>query len=68
MKWCLWCGEELRMMRVDRYSQWRHQDGSLYKTFAGADGNVRDDHCVRPTDDQEAAERMAAERREERAR
>ena len=65
MKWCLWCGEELRMMRVDGYSQLRHQDGSLYKTFVGADGNVRDDHCVRPTYDRAAAERMAAERRRE---
>ena len=64
MTWCLWCAERLKMIR----GHWRHQDGSIYKTHIGAYGVVCDDHCVLPTSDQEAAERMAAERRKDMAR
>ena len=68
MTWCLWCGEELRPNVFRSYGGWVHQDGSIYKTFIGTDGETRDDHCVRPTDDQAAAQKMAAERRKERMR
>ena len=65
MRWCLWCAEGLKFVTG---KGWTHQDGSIYKTFVGADGIERDDHCVLPTNDQVAAERMAAERKKERAR
>jgi len=65
MRWCLWCAEGLKFVTG---KGWAHQDGSIYKTFVGADGVERDDHCVLPTNDQVAAERMAAERKKERAR
>ena len=68
MKWCLWCGERLRRNIFKSYNGWVHQNGSIYKTFVGANGQVLDDHCVLPTDDQEAAQRMAAERTKERMR
>ena len=61
--YCLWCAEELR---YEVGKGWVHQDGSIYKTYVGADGVERDDHCVLPTTDQEAAERVAAEREKER--
>ena len=38
MKWCMWCGEELKM---DSRRGWVHQDGSIYKP---------DGHCVTLTD------------------
>jgi len=60
MTWCLWCAEPLKFV-VGK--GWLHEDGELYKTFVGADGKVRDDHCAFPTTDQAAAQRMAAERR-----
>ena len=61
MMYCLWCAEELKKKR----GHWRHQDGSLYKTRISAYGVVCNDHCVLPTSDREAAERVAAGRRKE---
>jgi len=65
MTWCLWCAQELKYVPG---KGWLHPNGQLYETFIGADGKVRDDHCAFPTDDRAAAEAMAAERKEERAR
>lgn len=64
MTWCLWCAEELKYVPG---KGWLHPNGELYKTFVGADGKVRDDHCAFPTDDRAAAQQMALERKEERA-
>ena len=66
MTWCLWCAEKIKWTRSrsQDIGQWVHQDGAVYKTYVGADGVERDDHCVLPTNDQEAAERMTVERRQ----
>ena len=61
MKYCLWCAQELKFVPG---KGWLHPDGQLYQTFVGKDGKVRDDHCVLPTDDQAAAQKMALQRRE----
>lgn len=65
MRWCLWCAEELKYVPG---KGWLHPDGELVVTYIGADGKVRDDHCAFPTDDRAAAQQMALERKEERAR
>ncbi len=63
MVWCLWCAEPVKFV----YGKgWLHPNGQLVVTYIGADGKVRDDHSAFPTDDQAAAERMAAERKQER--
>ena len=64
-KWCLWCAQELRFVPG---KGWLHPDGQLYQTFVGEDGKVRDDHCAHPTNDQAAAQKMAAEMREKKRR
>lgn len=59
---CHLCGQQLRLNACRSYGGWVHQDGSVYKTFIDADGEQRDDHCVLPRSDREAAQRMAAKR------
>lgn len=47
---CHWCGEELRFIPG---RGWVHQDGKTYKTYIGADGKERDDHCALPVQQKE---------------
>ncbi len=64
---CLWCGEQLTFKSG---KGWLHPDGELIKTFVGADGKERDDHCAYHIPDdaptfEEEGRRLAQEIRDE---
>lgn len=42
---CFYCHDSLTWTVKDGYV---HSDGSIYVTYLGEDGEIRDDHCVLP--------------------